>query len=228
MIMVQLLSLLTGGGHQNVSVTLRSHVAADEESTEVTIPDTNSDIISQFQSLPPQAKEPASSASEEWPRLSGVQKVVVFSANANPFYSFYAPITAWAWKHLIGYAPVVLLSEDVHPFVLEKIAVCAQMIEFCMAICLLSNMFSKSVQMSWRVVWRTDGMRLEYWLILFVSWFGPTSRANVWLARCTFNARENGCSVGSPRVCDNAKTISNNALHCRTLVGAHRFLLLQI
>jgi hypothetical protein len=128
-IMVQFLSLLTGGGHQNVSVTLRSHAAADE-STEVTIPDPNSDNIPQSQSLSPQAKEQASSASEEWPRLSGVQKAVVFSANANPFYSFYAPITAWAWKHLIGYTPVVLLSEDVHPFVLEKIAVCVQMMKF--------------------------------------------------------------------------------------------------
>jgi hypothetical protein len=67
---------------------------------------------------------PNSPLSQSLAKLSGIRKAVVFSANENPFYSFYAPITSWVWKHRIGFTPVVLLSEDVHSFVRQKIVVC--------------------------------------------------------------------------------------------------------
>jgi hypothetical protein len=57
-------------------------------------------------------------------RLAGVKKVAVFSTDNKPFYSFSTPFAAWAWKHRIGYTPIVLVPEDFHPFVASKIEVC--------------------------------------------------------------------------------------------------------
>ena len=44
----------------------------------------------------------------------------MFSTNSNPFYSFYLPITAWVWKNRIGLDPVVLVTDDVDEYIVEK------------------------------------------------------------------------------------------------------------
>lgn len=49
-----------------------------------------------------------------------MERAVVFSTNSNPFYSFYLPITAWVWKNRIGLDPVVLVTDDVDEYIVEK------------------------------------------------------------------------------------------------------------
>lgn len=46
---------------------------------------------------------------------------VVFSTNENPMYSFFAPLTAWAWAHRVGWRSLVLVSEGVQPLVREAV-----------------------------------------------------------------------------------------------------------
>lgn len=56
-------------------------------------------------------------------RLSNVEKAVVFSADSNPLYSFYLPLTTFLWKHHIGYDPVVIVTESLGQYVADKVEV---------------------------------------------------------------------------------------------------------
>ena len=49
------------------------------------------------------------------------KRVVVISANENPFYSFYAPLVAWTWKHRIGIDALVIMTRNVPPLIIEAI-----------------------------------------------------------------------------------------------------------
>lgn len=46
---------------------------------------------------------------------------VVFSTNDNPMYSFFVPLTSWAWTKRIGWRPLVLVSEGVQPLVRDAV-----------------------------------------------------------------------------------------------------------